>query len=297
MKRLLLCVASLSVLAFSMDRPPQASPAAAVKGPSKYVQAGRGLFSAGNFRTMLANGTVVTFEDLDALADLDDANKSSNTLFWLTHGIEFLMKANLVSFEPLTLKNAAAKQVNKTLIASKQDYPRAIQKLPADLKDIVASGNPQFVLERLKDLLGVPTAKNVKPDLEIERQKNKLALDLWHAVLSYETIPHALGIIIPLYRSKINPAKAAIFNSMIDDLVNKICKNILLITGYLRKQNKLRPLFAHIRMATNTNIANWGQMIDASDLQKDQRILLGLLGSNATTCPTFVKERLLDIIK
>lgn len=295
MKRLLL-TASMAVLAFSMDRPLQLDQKSVAKGPSKYVQAGRTLFSAGNFRTMLNNGKVVTFEDLDAFADIT-ANKDVNTLFWLTHGIEFLMKANLVSLKPLTLKNAAAKQANKAIIANKQDYSSAIQKLPTELKDIVASRNHQFALARLKDLLGTPTIKDVKPDLEIERQKNRLVLDLWQAILSYETIPYALDIITSLYRSKVNPAKAAIFNSMIDDLVNKICKNILLITGYLRKQKSLRPLFAQIRAASNVKIEGWGQMTDASSLKKDQRTLLGLLGSNSSTCPTFVKERLLEIIK
>lgn len=300
MKRLFLLLVALSLFVSSMEQPPRLAKKRVAQAESEFVQTARSIYSR-NFIKMLDKGSVVTFGDLDILADVtsDPATTATNIFFWERNGIGFLIKANLAPIEPATLKNLTAMQVGKNIAASKEDYLQAIQKLPVDLRTIVTSRNPKLIAVQLKNLLRVFDKQNAKRDQQIDELINERALALWDAVLAHETIPFAISIISDLRRSfkAAGKEESTVFNSMIDALVNKICKNILLITARLNQNNLLNPLIREMRAHFDKNIRENRGLGDLSYLREDKKVLLGLLSATPESCPALVRQQLLEITR
>lgn len=273
MKRLLLIMGLFDCL-YSMDKPPAAKPAAQSPASSQFIELSRDFFRIKEFQELLNRGIEISRSDLDRLITL--ASEEGHTNFWIQHGIDFLLLSRLASSSGVGSSGILPEQIRESLFKKYSTEFKDLLRIAK--KDTKEQAEGRSLLARTIDEKAIKAA--------------------WNMVLSYENIRLALDILKDIRQSYEDAAKQepVIINFMIDELVKKICTNLLAITGYLRSTRKNDDLTQRLNKYFKEEIQQLkGMGLESDDLQNIQRMLLGMLTANANSCPIFVKEKVLEL--
>jgi hypothetical protein len=264
----------------AMDRPDRlGQPKPAAEAKSNFVELASDFFSMHILEKLLNQGVRVSTQELIGLAELV---KQNDFAFWNKYGIDFLLKAAL-----------APEQLTQALESGKIVKGSA-GKLSEQARDALSTA---FKIQ-LKELLGI--AKNEdKPSPLVSFKIDEASVKkIWKELLDLGNVPVALEAVKDLRQSFESSGKKepAIINFMIDELVNKICSNLLEITNYLKNKYLLDDLVQSLRKNYAKEIRALKSMgNDVKEMQIQQRIILGMLTANKLSCPIFVKEKVLEI--
>lgn len=287
----ILCVICVFHVSFPMDRPfrMDQKPAALAPTESDYIKKALDMGQTETFKEVLEKGSPITFEQIEALAAPGVNQVEANKLlyFWRTFGVDFLLKLVLAQNEVPTLQTLATKKAGEH-----KDSAILVNRLPQELRRAVVARNPALIQNKFENLFDITSKrKPYAEDPKINQMKFTLALDLWNAVLEYDTAAYAIRVLGALRKSFSESRKREplIINEMIDKLVTKICKNLLLVTNHLRSKNLLDPLVAKITQGFDAYISMVMNDAIAKALNKEKGLLINLLGSTEIFCPSFVK--------
>lgn len=274
MKRLLVFLSLFGGL-HSMDKPP-AKPAAQPSASSQLIELSEDFFRIKEFHELLDRGIEISHSDLDKLFPL--AGEKGYTNFWIQHGIEFLMHSRLASSSAVGSSGALSEQARESLF----------KKYSAEFKDLLRIAK--------KDTKDKPEGRSLLAGT-IDEKAIKAA---WNTVLGYGNVRLALDLLKDIRQGYEDAGKPepAIINFILDELVKKICANLLTITNHLRATGKNDELEQRLKKYFNEEITALRAMKlgdDVKALQGMQRMLLGMLTANANSCPIFVKEKVLEI--
>lgn len=293
MKRIL-CLICVVHISFSMESPIRINqkPTVGASLESDYVKKALDMGQTELFKEILEKGSPVTYEQIEALAVIGSNQTETNKLlyFWRTFGVDFLLKFVLAQNEVPSLQTLAAKKAGEH-----KNSAILVNRLPQELRCVVIARNQTLIQNKFENLFDI-ISKN-KPyaeDPKISQMKFKLALDLWDAVLEYDTIAYAIRVLGALRKSFNESGKKEpiIINEMIDKLVTKICKNLLVVTNHLRSKNLLAPLIIRITQGFDAFINMVINDAIAKTLSKEKSLLINLLSSTEISCPSFVKMAL-----
>lgn len=262
----------------SMDRPArleQPKPAAAVK--SNFVELTTDFFSSPQVPEFFNKAPQITEQELMQLVELA---KKGFVYFWNAHGINFLLKVTLA-------KEQKAKG-DDTAKGSK-----------AKLSDQARESLYKAYSAQLKELLGLDKKESKVTPLVSKIDENSVK-KLWKELLELANVPIGLQIVKDIRQSYQDAEKnePAILNFMIDELVSKICGNVLEITNYLKDKRELDDLVQSLKKDFAKEIKDLKAMgSDVKSMQESQRMLIGILSANRLSCPIFIKEKVLEMTK
>lgn len=264
MKKFLIIVL-IPVLINAMDRP------ARVEQPkSPFVELVTDFFSSPKVPELFNKGPQISSQELMQLVELA---KKGYFYFWDAHGINFLLKVTLV-------------QESKT---------ESGKKLSEQARESLSKAyNTQ-----IKELLGIAKKESKASPLLTKIDEGSVK-KLWKELLDLTNPPSGLEIIRDIRQNYEDEDKKepAIINFMIDELVNKICGNVLVITDYLKKNKELDELVQPLRKHYAFEVKALTQIgSDTKVMQDNLRILIGMLTANKLSCPIFVKEKVLELTK
>ncbi len=270
--RICLLIFLMPVLAYSMDRPISVE-----QKKSDFVELVTDFFSGPKVPEFFNRAPQITEQELMQLVEL---GKKGFVFFWYAHGIDFLLKVTLA-------KEQKAKQDE----SAKGSKGRLSEQARESLYKAYSI--------QLKELLGLDK-KEGKASLVASKIDEESIKRLWKEFLDLAGAPLGLKIIKDIRQSYQNTEKnePAILNFMIDELVQKICGNVLEITNYLKEKKELDDLVQSLKKNFAKEIKDLKAMgSDVRNIQESQRMLLGILTANRLSCPIFIKEKVLELTK
>lgn len=278
-------------IVFGMDKPP-----AKTQPTSKLIDIAFDFFEYSQFEKLLDQGYPLTLSDFGALALRTIEHKSY--MLWATRGVMLLISGNLVDERVSSLKSKAA-QAAQSQIGQKKYY-----LLPAELRYSVLSNNFDKTWDEFKKLFsfadGSQNISDIKMREIIEKKKMEQAAQLWDAINEYQSIPFALKIIRQLRKSfaQAKRPEHPLIKLWQQQLVARICKQVITITGYLKQKGFLDTLIAEIEKTYDKEIRGL-RSISTNTIQLEQlkRMILGLLKADEQTCPIYITEQVLELTK
>lgn len=292
--KFLFLIISLSVSVIAMDRPPRLEKKSPPYQPSRIVECGLDFFKLIEFHKLLDMGAPISWNDIECLASRTLYYKQY--FFWLKQGKELLLKANLVAEVP-SLKTQAARAATKRMNEKKYNL------LPAELKRLVVASDFEKTLAELKKLFNLDSTTQIS-DAQmrkiIEEKKKEQRDQLWAMVLEYQSIPFAIRLLKNLREAfkKARIEEPTEIRDWIKQLVDRICKQVLQITEFLRQKGILDPLVANLDREYTREINNLRAIgTDVSQMVELKRETLGLLKADKNTCPIYVTEQILSLTK
>jgi hypothetical protein len=291
--KIAILVTFFSLATLAMDRPPRLEKKSAPYQPSRMVECGLDFFKINEFYELLEKGTPIYWDDIECLAARTINYRAY--FFWLKQGKDLLLKANLVT-EVSSLKSQAARAVPKKLDEKKYSL------LPAELKSLVVASDFEKTMAEFKKLFNLESSSSISDSSMkkiIEVKKQQLRATLWDAILEYQSIPFALRVLKNLRqafsKSKNEPRE---IREWTQQLVARICKQILKITNFLQQKGILDRLVTDLDREYTREINNMRAIgTDVSQMVELKRDTLGLLNANENTCPIYVTEQVLSLTK
>ncbi len=270
--RICLLIFLMPVFAYSMDRPIRVE-----QNKSPFVELVTDFFSSPKVAGFFNKGPQISPEELMQLVELA---KQGTVYFWVAHGIDFLLKVTLVQEQ-------------------KAEKEASIKGSKGKLSDQARESLYKAYSTQLKEILGLDK-KESKANPIVVKIDEESVKKLWKELLDLANAPIALQIIKDIRQSYQDAEKnePAILNYMIDELVNKICGNVLEITNYLKNKRELDDLVQSLKKYYANEIRDLKKMgSDLKDIQESQRMLLGILTANKLSCPIYIKEKVLERTK
>ncbi len=250
--RIVVLVLILSVSVFPMDRPPRLEKNTPPYQPSRIVECGLDFFKLPEFYKLLDQGTPISWDDIECLASRTLYYKQY--FFWLRQGKELLLKANIVSDRVPSLKAQAARAALKATDEKKYNL------LPAELRRLVISNDFEKTIAEFKLFFNFDSASQISdPRMKkiIDAKKLEQRTQLWGMFLDYESIPFAIRVLKKLRESfkkfKDEPRE---IGQWTQQLVARICTQVLQVTQFLRQKGILDPLVAGLEREYTRQINN-----------------------------------------
>lgn len=260
------------LMIYGMDRPIRQE-----SSKSDFVALVTDLFSSPKVPDFFNKGPQISAQELMQLVELA---KQGNLYFWLAHGIDFLLKVTLVKEE-------------------KTGSETSVKESKEKLSDQARGSLYKVYSTQLKELLGIDKKESKASSLISKIDENSVK-KIWRELLDLANAPIGLQIIKDIRQSYQDAEKKepAILNFMIDELVNKICGNVLEITNFVKDKRELDDLVQSLKKYFAKQIKGLKAIgSDVKNMQESRRMLIGILTANRLSCPIFVKEKVLEITK
>lgn len=284
MKKLVLILLGIFSFVSCMDRPPAQAPKPAAQPvtESPFIDLATNYFKSPEFQALLNKGVEISTADLESMLPL--ATEKGYPNVWFQHGINLLLKSKLALPQP---------------IASGQQTGKMAKGSTGQLSDQARDSLAKAFKTDLKELFGIAKSEDKSGKVLLAGKIDEATIrKLWENVIGLDNVPLALEIIKEIRQDfeDADKKEPATINFMIDELVKKICTNVLTVTKYLRDKRLLDDFVKSLKAHYAYEIRAYNKMnSDSKGLQADERILVGMLTSNQYSCPIFVKEKVLDL--